>query len=107
MLEIEEGRHKTEELDRHRRWLANIARLVASVQFKARPYGESPAYFLCPEQLELQAILAGMNAADLDAELPAVKALAGAGQGMEVFAAAARANIEIPAAMNNLTLRSS
>jgi hypothetical protein len=36
-----------------------------------------------------------------------VKALAGADQGMEVFAAAARANVEIQAAMRNLTLRAS
>jgi hypothetical protein len=105
MLEIEETRQKAEELDRRRRWLAEIARLVASVQFKARPYSDSPGYFRCPEQIELQAILAGMSATDLDAELPAVKALAGAGQGMEAFATAARANIEIQAAMHNLSLR--
>lgn len=103
MLEIEEARQKAEELDRRRRWLADIARLVASVQFKVTSYRDSPGYFRCPEQLELQAILAGMSSADLDAELPAVKALAGAGQGMEVFADAARANIEIQAAMHNLT----
>ena len=107
MLEIEEARQKAEELDRRRRWLADIARLVASVQFKVTPYKDSPGYFRCPEQLELQAILAGVSSADLDAELPAVKALAGAGQGMEVFADAARANIEIQAAMHNLTQRPS
>jgi hypothetical protein len=107
LLEIEEARQKAEELDRRRRWLTDVAKLVASVQFKVAPFGDSPEYFRCPEQLELQAILAGMSAADLEAELPAVKALAGAGQGMEVFAAAARANIEIQAAMRDLTLRAS
>jgi hypothetical protein len=107
LLEIEEARHNAEELDRRRRWLTDVAKMVASVQFKVTPFGDSPEYFRCPEQLELQAILAGMSATDLEAELPAVKALAGAGQGMEVFAAAARANIEIQAAMRNLTLRAS
>jgi hypothetical protein len=41
----------------------------------------------------------------VETELPAVKALAGAGQGMEVFGTAVRANIEIQTATHSLTLR--
>jgi len=37
-------------------------------------------------------------------QMPSVWALASAGQGMEAFAAAARANVEIQAAMRNLNL---
>ena len=70
---------------------------------KVTPYRDSPGPFRCAEQIEIQTVLAGMDAAELEADLSAVKTLAGAGQGMEVYAAAARANIEIQAAMRDVT----
>jgi hypothetical protein len=105
MLELEEARAAAEERDRCVKWLAEISRLVIPAQFKAGPYANSPGYFRCEEQMELQTLLAGMDYGEIQAEMPSVRALAGAGQGMEAFAAAVRANNEIQAAMRKLTVR--
>jgi hypothetical protein len=102
-LEIAMARQAAENLDRRRRWLTDLSGLVASVMFRVTPYRDSQGPFRCPEQIEIQTMLAGIDATELEADWPAVKALAAAGQGMEVSAAAARANIEIQAAMRNLT----
>src|SRR5258708_7188798 len=100
-LEIAEARQAAEEADRRRRGLAELSRLVASVLFKVSPLASMgmPVQFRCEEQIQLGHLLAGMEAADL----PAVKSVAGASQAHEAFASAARANIEIEAAMQALT----
>jgi hypothetical protein len=61
MLEVEEARLAAEELDRRRRWLTDVSRLVTSALFKATPYRDSPSYFRCAEQIELQTMLARMT----------------------------------------------
>jgi hypothetical protein len=104
-LELEEARAAAEERDRRMKWLAELSRLVIATQFKARPYAASPGYFRCEEQMELQTLLAGMDYGEVQVEMPAVWALAGAGQGMEAFGAATRANTEIQAAMRKLAVR--
>lgn len=101
-LEIARARQVAEKLDRRRRWLTDLSRLVASIMFKVRPYRDSSGPFRCAEQIEIQTVLAGIDAAELETDLPEVKTLAVARQGLEVYAAAARANIEIQAAMRNL-----
>ncbi len=106
VLELEEARAAAEERDRRAGWLAEVSKLVIAAQFKATPYANSRGPFRCEEQMQLQTLLAGKDHAELQAELPSVWALAGAGQGMEAFAAAARANIEIQAAMRKLTVAS-
>ncbi len=53
----------------------------------------------------LHAVLAGMEYAQVQAEMPEVWALAGAGQGFETFAAAVRARQEIEVAMRKLTVQ--
>jgi hypothetical protein len=82
-----------------------IADLVIGAQFQATPVRDSRDYFRCPEQLKLQAVLAGMDYAQVQAEMPEVWALAGAGQGFETFAAAVRARQEIEVAMPKLTVQ--
>jgi hypothetical protein len=54
--------------------------------------------------MELQTLLAGMDYQEVQAEMKTVWAVAGAGQGSAAFAEAARANIEIQAAMRKLTV---
>ena len=105
-LELEEARAANEERDRRVRWLAEISRLVIATQFKVRPYLDSPGHFRCEDQMRLQTLLAGVDHVELQAEMPSVWALAGAGQGMETFAAAVAANSEIQAAMRKLSNRS-
>jgi hypothetical protein len=89
---------------RQRRWLTDATRLVAAILFKASSHSDNPAYFRCEEQIELQAMVAGEVA--VDAELPAVVAVAGAGQFHIAFAEAARANTELQAAMTRLAAES-
>lgn len=102
-LEIQQERQAAEGLERRRARLMEIADLVISAQFQAAPVRDSTAYFRCPDQLKLQAVLAGMDDAQVQAEMPEVRALAGAGQGCETFAAAVRARQEVEVAMRNLT----
>lgn len=104
-LEIQQERQAAEELERRRIWLLEIADLVISTQFQATPVRDSRDYFRCPEQLKLQAVLAGMDYAQVQAEMPEVSALAGAGQGFEAFAAAVRARQEMEAAMRKLAVQ--
>jgi len=104
-LEIQQERQAAEELERRRTRLMEIADLVIAAQFQAMPVRDSRDYFRCPEQLKLQAVLAGMDYAQVQAEMSEVSALAGAGQGFETFAAAVRARQEIEAAMRRLTVR--
>jgi hypothetical protein len=54
----------------------------------------------------LQAVLAGMDHVQIQAEMPEVCTLAGAGQGFETFAAAVRARQEIEVAMRKLMVQS-
>jgi hypothetical protein len=103
-LEIQQERQAAEELERHRTRLMEIADLVISTQFQATPVRNSRGPFRCPEQLKVQAVLAGMDYAQVQAEMPEVCALAGAGQGFEVFAAAVAARREIEAAMRKLAV---
>ena len=111
MLEIEKARHEAEEIERRRRWLAEMARLAAAVMFKAQAVMDTKGvttvgstgmvtsgYFRCAEQLELQSLIAGMDMSGLQA----VSDLAGDGQAHTAFAAASRARIEIEAAMQKL-----
>lgn len=105
-LEIQQERQAAEELERRRTRLMEIADLVIGAQFQATPVRDSRDYFRCPEQLKLQAVLAGMDYAQVLAEMPEVWALAGAGQGFETFAAAVRARQEIEVAMRKLTAQS-
>ncbi len=79
-----------------------IAELVIGAQFQAAPVRDSRDYFRCPEQLKLQAVLAGMDYAQILAEMPEVWALAGAGQGFETCAAAVHARQEIEVAIRKL-----
>jgi hypothetical protein len=102
MLEIEEARLASEERDRRRRWLTEISKLVAAIQFKAGTHPNDPAYFRCEEQLQLQAVMAGANWPEMVAAMPAVLVVAGTGQFNQAFAAATRANTEIQAAMMKL-----
>jgi len=104
-LEIQQERQAAEELERRRRRLMEIADLVIGAQFQAAPVRDSRDYFRCPEQLKLQAVLAGMDYAQVQAEMPEVWALAGAGHGFETFAAAVRARQEIEVAIRNLTVQ--
>jgi hypothetical protein len=100
MLEIEKARHEAEEIERRRRWLAEMARLAAAVMFKAQAVIDTQGiitvgstgmvtsgYFRCGEQLELQSMIAGMDMSGLQA----VGDLAGNGQAHTAFAAASRA----------------
>ena len=105
-LEIQQEREAAEELERRRTRLMEIADLVIGAQFQATPVRDSRDYFRCPEQLKLQAVLAGMDYEPVHAEMPEVWALAGAGQGFETFAAAVRARQEIEVAMRKLTVQS-
>lgn len=113
MLEIAKKRHEAEEIERRRRWLAEMARLAAGVTFKAQAIMDTggvttagatgvvtSGYFRCAEQLELQSLIAGMDMSGLQA----VSDLAGDGQAHTAFAAASRARIEIEAAMQKLQL---
>ena len=104
-LDLEQARAAADERDRRVRWLAEISRLVIATQVKARPYLDSPGRFRCEEQMQLQTLLSGVDRAELQAEMPSVSALAGAGQGMETFAAAVAANRELQAAMRKLADR--
>jgi len=104
-LEIQQERQAAEELERRRRRLMEIADLVIGAQFQAAPVRDSRDYFRCPEQLKLQAVLAGMDYAQVQAEMPAVQALADVGHGFETFAAAVRARQEIEVAIRNLTVQ--
>jgi hypothetical protein len=111
MLEIEKTRHEAEEIERRRRWLAEMARLAAAVIFKAQAIMDTAGvttagatgvvtsgYFRCAEQLELQSLITGMDMSGLEA----VSDLAGDGQAHTSFAAASRARVEIEAAMHKL-----
>jgi hypothetical protein len=111
MLEIEEARHAAEEIERRRRWLAEMARLAAAVMFKPQTIMDTAGvtksgatgavtsgYFRCAEQLELQSLIAGMDMSGLEA----VSDWPGTGRLITAFAAAARARIEIEAAMQKL-----
>ena len=113
MLEIEKARHAAEEIERRRRWLAEISRLVNSAFFKAqaglvqvdgvtviRTDGDYDydGRFRCAEQLELQSLISGLDVSDL----PSVSDLAGDGHVRTSFAAAVRARNEIEAAMRKL-----
>jgi hypothetical protein len=104
-LEIQQERQAAEELERRRMRLLEIADLAIGAQFQATPVRDSRDCFRCPEQLKLHAVLAGMDYAHVQAEMPEVWALAGAGQGFETFAAAVGARREIEAAMRNLTVQ--
>jgi hypothetical protein len=104
-LEIQQERQAAEELERRRTRLIELADLVISAQFQATPVQHSSDYFRCPEQLKLQAVLAGMDYAQVQAEIPEVLALAGAGQGFEAFAAAVGARQQIEAAMRKLMVQ--
>jgi hypothetical protein len=106
-LEIQRERQAAEDLERRRTRLMEIADLVISVQSQATPMRNSRDYFRCAEQLKLQAVLAGMDYAQLQAEMPEVSALAGAGQGFEAFAAAVRARQEIELAIRKLMMQRS
>jgi len=103
-LEIQQERQAAEELERRRTQLIVIADLVIGAQFQAAPVQDSRDYFRCPEQLKLQAVLAGMDYAQVQVEMPEVRALADAGQGFETFAAAVRARQEIEVAMRKLMM---
>jgi len=103
-LEIQQERQAAEELERRRTQLMEIADLVIGTQFQAAPVRDSRDYFRCPEQLKLQAVLAGMDYAQVQAEMPEVRALADAGQGFETFAAAVGARQEIEVAMRKLMM---
>jgi hypothetical protein len=111
MLEIEKARHEAEEIERRRRWLAEMMRLSAAVMFRAKAIMDtagvtthgatgvvSSGYFRCAEQLELQSLIAGLDMSGLES----VSDLAGDGQAHTSFAAAARARTEIEAAMRTL-----
>jgi hypothetical protein len=104
-LEIQQERLAAEEQERRRVRLMEIADLVIGAQFQATPVRNSREYFRCPEQLKLQALLAGMDYAQVQAQMPEVWALAGAGQGFETFAAAVRARQEIEVLMRKLMLQ--
>jgi hypothetical protein len=106
-LEIQRERQAAEDLERRRTRLMEIADLVISVQSQATPMRNSRDYFRCAEQLKLQAVLAGMDYAQLQAEMPEVAALAGSGQGFEAFAAAVSARQEIELAMRKLMMQRS
>lgn len=101
-LEIQQERQAAEEIELRRSRLMEIADLVIGAQFQAQPVRDSRDYFRCPEQLKLQAVLAGMDYGQVQAEMPEVWALAGAGQGFETFAAAVGARREIEAAIRKL-----
>jgi hypothetical protein len=101
-LEIQQERQAAEEYERRRARLREIGDLVIGAQFQASPVRNSSDYFRCPEQLKLQAVLAGMDRTKLEAEMPQVLALAGVGQGSSTFAAAVAARYEIEAAMRDL-----
>lgn len=103
-LEIQQERQAAEEMERRRARLMEIADLVIAAQFQATPVRDSRDHFRCAEQLKLQAVLAGMDFAQVQAEIPEVLALAGAGQGFETFAAAVRARQEVEAAMRKLAV---
>lgn len=102
MLEIEEARLAAEERERRRRWLTDMSKLVSAILFKAGTHPNDPARFRCEEQIQLQTMIAGANRQEMEADIPAVLAAAAAGQHNEAFAAAARANVEIQAAMTKL-----
>jgi hypothetical protein len=102
MLEIEEARLASEERERRRRWLTEMSKLVSAILFKASLFADSPERFRCEEQIQLQTMVSGVSRVEMQADMPAVVAAAGAGQYSEAFAAAARANVEIQAAMMRL-----
>jgi hypothetical protein len=107
MLEIEKARHAAEEVERRRRWLAEMSRLIAVVFFKAQkdvPIMPLPKWtgmrpnFRCEEQLELQSLIAGFDMSDLGS----VTRLAEADQAGAAFNAVVRARTEIEIAMRKL-----
>jgi hypothetical protein len=102
-LAIQRQRQTAEDLERRRARLMEIADLVIAAQFQAEAVRGSRGNFRFPEQGKLQSVLAGMDYAQVQAEMPEVSALAGAGQGFETFAAAVAARKEIEAAMRKLT----
>jgi hypothetical protein len=69
-LEIQQERQAAEDLERRRTRLIEIADLVIGAQFQATPVRDSRDYFRCPEQLKLHAVLAGMDYAQVQAEMP-------------------------------------
>jgi hypothetical protein len=104
-VQIQQERLDAEELERRRTRLMEIADLVIAAQVQAMPVQDSRDYFRCPEQLKLQAVLAGMDYAQVQEEIPEVSALAGAGQGFETFAAAVRARQEIEVLIQKLMVQ--
>jgi hypothetical protein len=74
--------------------------LVNAVLFQAGPHAASTAYYRLPEQIQLGHLIAGR-----EADYPAARKLAGAGQGFEVFAAARDTNAEIEAKLRELAAR--
>jgi hypothetical protein len=102
--EIRRERHAAEELDRRRARLMETSGLVTGAQLQATPARDSRDHFRCPEHPKLQTVLAGMDYAQIQAEMPEAPRLAGAGQGLETFGAAVTARREIGAAMRKLTV---
>jgi hypothetical protein len=102
MLQIEEARLAAEEREHTRRWLTEMSKLISAILFKAGTHPNDSARFRCEEQIQLQTMIAGADRQAMEADMPAVVAAAGAGQFSEAFAAAARANVEIQAAMVRL-----
>jgi hypothetical protein len=96
ILEIARAGQAAEEFDRRRRRLTEMHKLVTSVQFKASPVNNA-GYWRCPEQLELQGLLIG-----IDPPMPECDALGGAATGHEAYVAAILAKREIEAELRRL-----
>jgi hypothetical protein len=80
-----------------RQLLMEMSGLVNTVLFKVGPHANSTGRFRLPEQNQLAHMIAGH-----EADYPAARALAGAGQGFEVFAAARDANFEIETRLRDM-----
>jgi hypothetical protein len=117
-LEIQQARQADEEIERRRQRLVQLARLTAEVRTHAetilwwklgparRPSRKSERAerivasrtFGCPEQSEMQSVITGMDMTGM----ASVASLAAADQVGRAYDAAARAKIEIDAALSRL-----
>jgi hypothetical protein len=104
-LEVHQERQAAEEPERRRARLMEMADLVISVPFQTAVLRADRNYFRCPGQLALQAVLAGMDHVQVQAEMPEVWALVGAGQRLGAFTGGVGARREIEAAIRRLMVQ--
>lgn len=83
-----------------RKLLLDMSPLVSAVLAKAEPFQDSRDHFRLAEQNQLAIMIAGR-----EADYPEIAALAGAGQGFEVFAWAADAVSELRARLREMNAR--